>query len=126
MAVKQKLTTLQSFYRGDTPLLVFPATGADITGYTAILTITTDTNPANNSDAFFHKVITTDAAGTSFNGQFGPNFNYQFTNTDTENLVPGQTYQWDLQINKSPAGSNNFTILRGTFTPWGDVGRGLT
>lgn len=134
MATKQKLVTLTPFYRGDTPLLVFPITvgsvPATLTGYTAILTFTTDTNPSSNADAFFHKAINTDATGTLINPQtgtsYGPNFNYQFTNEDTENFDPTVTYQWDLQINKTPADHNNFTILRGTFQPWGDVSRGLS
>lgn len=118
-----KLTKLKSFVRGDTPLLVVPVTvnGAPATGlsdYAAQLTITTNPRPTNNTDAFLHVTMATD----------GPNsqFTHQFTNTETELLDPTATYYMDIQINKSPAETNNFTILRGTFTVDIDFSRGLS
>lgn len=121
-STKNKLTKLKSFIRGDTPLLKIPVTvnglPADITGYTAQLTITTDPRPVNNTDAFLHVTMVTDTANSQFT--------HQFTNTETETLDPTATYYMDVQINKSPANTNNFTILRGTFTVDTDFSRGLS
>ena len=53
-------------------------------------------------------------------------FYYQFTNSDTEKFDPTKTYHWDVQINKDPVITNNFTIAKGTFSPLIDFGRGLS
>lgn len=131
----QKATTLTPFYRGDTPYFVMPVSASngatlDITGFNAFLTFTINDDPTDNTDAFFHKEITTDVTGALINPEtglsFGPNFNHQFTNTETENFDPNAEYHWDLQINKSPSSTNNFTIASGTFKPLTDYSRGLT
>lgn len=134
MANQSKEVTLSPFYRGDTPILVVPVTlnggSVDISDYSGFITFNTSNNPSDNTDAFLHKRMTTDAAGDLINPStglsFGPNFYYQFTNTDTEQFDPAVTYHWDVQINKSPQDQNNFTIAKGTFAPIADIGRGLT
>jgi len=116
-----RLTKLDPFYRGDTPLIAVPVTvngePADLTGYTAYITFTLNSNPSSNTDAFLHKTMTTDTVNSRFT--------YQMTNADTEGFDPEQTYYWDVQINKSPANTNNFTIISGTFKPKTDYSRGL-
>jgi hypothetical protein len=120
--MSSRLTKITPITRGDTPQLLLPVTvngvAADLTGYTAYLTITKNSNPTDNTDAVLHTAMTTDTANSQFT--------YQFTNTDTENLDPTAVHYVDVQINKSPTSTNNFTILRGSFTPIGDFGRGLT
>lgn len=117
-----KLSKLPGFTRGDTPLLQIPVTvrgaAADLTGYTGQLTITTNPRPINNTDAFLHVTMTTDVANSQLT--------HQFTNTETEGLDPTATYYMDVQINKSPAETNNFTILKGILPIATDYGRGLS
>lgn len=124
-----KLTQLKPFYRGDTPLFIVPVRVntdvADLTGYTGYITFTTNEDPATNADAFLHATMTTsvgDTLGLGYDGYFY----YQFTNTDTEQLDPNSTYYWDVQINKAPENTNNFTIATGTFQPKTDYSRGLS
>jgi hypothetical protein len=123
-----KLLKLKPFYRGDTPLFVVPVTissaTADLTGYTGYLTFTTSDNPATNAGAFLHTEMTTstgDTLGLGYSGYFF----YQFTNEDTEQFDPNSIYYWDVQINKAPQDTNNFTIAAGTFQPKTDYSRGL-
>jgi hypothetical protein len=117
---------LPSFYRGDTPLLVFPVPEAyDYTGWTGYITFTVNENPQTNSDAFLHKTMSFD--GTDSLGLGYPaSFYYQMTNTDTESFDPTALYYWDVQINKAPTNTNNFTIASGTFQPRTDYSRGLS
>ena len=124
-----KAIKLKSFYRGDTPLFVVPVTVsnvvADLTDYTGYITFTTNTDPLTNADAFLHATMTTSVAddlGLGYSGYFY----YQFTNTDTENFDPNSLYNWDVQINKAPENTNNFTIASGTFQPRTDYSRGLS
>ena len=124
-----KLIKLNPFIRGDTPLFVVPVRVGtvvpDISAYTAYLTFTTNADPTTNADAFLHVPMTTSASDTLGLGYEGY-FYHQFTNTETENIDPDSEYYWDVQINKSPQDTNNFTIVRGTFTPDVDFSRGLS
>lgn len=127
----RKLTKLTPITRGDTPLFVVPVSvngvAPDISEYTAYLTLTTNSNPITNADAFLHKTMVTATDDIDpVSAVYGPCFYYQYTNTDTENIDPTATYYCDVQINKSPTDTNNFTILRGTFQPDADYGRGLS
>jgi len=129
MAKKLKVLELNPFYRGDTPLMIIPVrvngVVADLTGYTAYVTFTTVENPTDNTGAFLHAAMTTsvgDTLGLGYSGYFY----YQFTNTVTENINPDSTYNWDVQMNKAPQNTNNFTIASGTFQPRTDFSRGLS
>lgn len=113
-------TSLESFPRGNTPLLIVPVTvsrvAANLTGYTGHITFNLSPNPPDNSNAFLHDVMVTSVADTLGLGITGYLY-YQFTNAVTTNFVSGTTYYYDIVITKSPENINTFTIAKGTFIP---------
>jgi hypothetical protein len=108
---KPKLTKLDDFIRGDTPLFVFDATvdgtAFDVTDWTGKFTLTANDNPTSNTDAVIQ-------AETMTKNETDNTFSYQLTHTVSAALVPGTKYYFDVQVSKSPAETNTFTIARGT------------
>jgi hypothetical protein len=102
---------LPAFYRGDTPLIRFPLTlngsTLDLTGYTAIFTMTANPAPTTDSDKEIQIV-----QSPVPNPTLGV-LDFQFTNAQTQNLDPNKTHYWDLQL-KDPTGQFFYTILSGT------------
>lgn len=120
---KPKLVKLDPFVRGDTPLFSFPITlngeAFDLTDWTGYFTLTADSNPSSNSGAVIALAeMTKDVdAGT---------MSYQLTNTISETLDPDTKYYFDVQVNKDPVETNNFTVIRGTIETEPDFGRGTS
>jgi hypothetical protein len=108
---KPKLTKLDDFIRGDTPLFVFNATvdgvALDITSWTGVFTLTSNATPTGNTDAVI-------SAATMTKDTVARTFSYQLTHALSQTLVPGTTYYFDVQIQKTPTETNTFTIARGT------------
>lgn len=120
---KPKLVTVDPFVRGDTPLFNFPITMNgemfDLTGWSAYFTLTANANPSSNSDAVIAlaPMVIDVGAGTA---------SYQTTNAITSTLVPATKYYFDVQVNKNPTDTNNFTVVRGTVDVVADFGIGIS
>lgn len=114
-----KLTKLDGFIRGDTPLFVFDATvdgvAFDVTDWTGKFTLTANASPTNNTDAVIQ-------AETMTKDETENTFSYQLTHAVSATLTPGTKYYFDVQVSKSPTESNTFTIVRGTVTLVTDYG----
>jgi len=118
-----KIVKITSFVRGDTPLFSFPITlngePFDLTDWSAYFTLTANDDPTSNDDAVIalaEMTIDTDTGTAS----------YQLTNTISSTLVPGTTYYGDVQVNKSPTDTNNFTVVRFTVQVVADFGIGIS
>lgn len=116
---KPKLTKLDDFIRGDTPLFVFDATvdGAtfDITDWTGKFTLTANSEPTDNTSAVVPAV-------TMIKDETDNTFSYQLTHTISKSLTPGTKYYFDVQVQKEPTETNTFTIARGTVSVATDYG----
>lgn len=92
-------TGRMSFYRGDSPLIVFnltvSGTAADLTGYEAFFTLTNIQDPVTDSGAAIQKNLTPIPNPTTGVVSF------QLLNADTQNLIPDDPYYWDLQLKDS-------------------------
>lgn len=118
-----KLTKVDPFVRGDTPLFKFPitlnGTTFDLTDWNAYFTLTANSDPSSNDDAVVPLAemdIDLDAGTAS----------YQLTNTISAKLVPDTTYYGDVQVNKDPVDTNNFTVVRFTVKVVADYGIGTS
>lgn len=102
---------LPAFYRGDTPLIRFPLTlngsALDLTGYTAIFTMTANPNPTSDTDKEI-QIIQASIPDPTLGI-----VDFQLTNTQTQSLDPTKQHYWDLQL-KDPSGQFFYTILSGT------------
>lgn len=119
MAEPKKVQKIDSFIRGDTPVIQFnlgnlsDGSPIDLTGYSAFITITPDQAPTSLAGALVAKqpmVID------------GNLVSYQLTATISSQFVVDQIYYGDVELIKSPADTNTFTPIRFTVKALQDYG----